>query len=194
MTLTAMFATQDWALGVSDMRRTNLKTGQQIDDTPKVLKVNDLLAGWSGHWVYGKLAMDLLQKHLRPGDTVERAAALGQGFIQELLKEQTPEEVDLTLHFCGRDNSGKMVLLDTSVHEGYKIMRTDIPPEAIRWRCSFAEYDPAHWLGKQFRGVKSFELPWVKRIAIKLVKHVADNDIYVSRERKIETLEGVIKQ
>jgi hypothetical protein len=82
-----------------------------------------------------------------------------------------------------------MTLYDTSIHEGYKIMRTDISPEGIRWRCSFAEYDPAPWLGKQFRGVKTFELPWVKRIAKKLVKHVADNDTYVSRERKIEILE-----
>ncbi len=189
MTVTAVFATEDYALGISDLRRTHMETGEHFDDAPKVCRAGDCLAGYSGHWAFGTRALEILKRELQPGSHLEKAAAIGQAYLDELWKHVPRDETDLTLFFAGRDEGGRMAIIDISTHTDYQAMKTEIPPGGIQWRYAFADYDPGPWLERQFKGAQDFPLPWVRRVAKKMIKQAAKLDKYVSKECRIVVLE-----
>lgn len=174
MSLIYVFATKDKALIVGDHRRTILETMEYFDDRPKVWKVNEnLLFGACGKRT--PEAESIINgfksnKYL----TIEHAANMFHGWLNA--NRHSFIDHDFGMFLAGRTKGNKMAIAVIRAHDVNAYYEEH--ESGILWNGSIAVYNPEEWLENRLKGVSTIE--GVKEAAADLVKHVSENDNFVS--------------
>lgn len=192
MTMIASFATQDYALMVSDLRRTNMNDLTEFyDDCPKTQKINDnILVGYSGNAELAKNILNFLTPQFPVNASIEFIASVLKRQIEILsAMDIMKNELDVTFHLVGTDETGQMSLTQISQFNGFDYKFIKPLKNEIKWTISYAGYDPEQWLSKRINNSNGLTLGKLKKIATDLILHTSKKDKFVSPKCEIRIIE-----
>ncbi|WP_058302873.1 hypothetical protein [Gorillibacterium timonense] len=191
MTLAAVFAAKNFAIAVADRRRTLLSSGVYVDDVKKIHQVNArVMVSWAGiyHSIgngqYRGLAEQIINENLfRTGDesSVEEVAEMySQSLKKRLAAGEDMDDLAVTFHLSGRDQSGKYAIARVSHFEGFQMVVTPSNDRGLIWSLSRADYDPSQWLQAEIASLSEVSVETIQALAVKLIERTAELDGYVS--------------
>lgn len=139
MSLVMAFATEYFTVISGDFRRTHIEDDDIFyDDTPKVFSVNSRVsAGFTGDCDISKHLIQRISS-LGQNSTVEAVAR----FIRKTLKSIQRLDIHQTVILTGISDSGKIVILQMSHRDKFKIKKTTVKPGEIRWLYAYSYVDP----------------------------------------------------
>lgn len=190
MSLVITYATNDYVVMSGDYRRVKVADENiYFDDSPKIFIVNEkVLCGMTGD-------IDV-QKYLRanlkvnPKETVQSVAKK----IKKAIKTIKHPDIYFGTHVTGISDTGKYEIITLSHRDNFKLNRTIVPKDGIRWIISFANEDPEEMIQKEFDSLEDYKSDSMIKLATKINAMIGEADMAVSPECDVLCLEdGNIK-
>lgn len=187
MTLVAAIAIDGYALIIGDRRRTNMLTGVYYDDASKLNRVNDyLVIGTSGDPALAENIKDKLIPQFPKQGRIELMVEMLKVQMSVLCQVLPPEQREVTFLLAGLNKENKMCVGHMSHFENFEPRLNEPGDLGYTLHASYADYNFVNWLDQKLKESKDHLNPdSIRRIAKKLVKHVAARDKYVSPEYTI---------
>lgn len=185
MSLVMAFATDNFAVMSGDFRMTSIEDDNiYFDNMPKVFQINSrVLCGFTGDCDVSRYLIKTLQK-INDHSTVEAVTR----FIKKELTSIDREDLQQTVILTGISDSGKIVILKISHHEGFKIEKIKVPPGEIKWQYTVSYVDPEPYIESLFGEIEDCTPENIAAMAKAVNEKVNETDIRVSKQCKILSL------
>jgi hypothetical protein len=186
MSLVMAFATENFAVLSGDFRRTNIDDDNiHYDDTQKVFKINSkVLGGFTGDCDVSFYLQHAL-RNISDNATVEAVAR----FVKKELITIKRENLQQTVILTGISDSGKIIIMQISHHENFKIIKIKVPQNEIKWQYSISYVDPGPYIESLFEEIEDCTPANIAALAKVVNEKVGETDIRVSKPCRILSLE-----
>lgn len=180
MSLVMVIATENFIVMSGDYRRTYISDESVVfDDTPKVFSIsNHVLIGLTGDIGPSKQILQLVKGTLDEDTSVEGAAR----FIKKHLKQIVTKDTQQTIHIAGKARNGEPAIIVMTHRNSFKLDRTDIPKNHIKWSATFSFEDPIPLIEKGIAELESITTYSVASLVKKVNEYIGERDPRVSRK------------
>jgi len=185
MSLVMAFATEDFAVISGDFRRTHIADDNIFyDDTPKAFTVNSrVLVGFTGDCDISNHLIQRL-KALGENSTVEAVAR----FIRKILKSIQRLDIHQTVILTGISDSGKIVILQMSHRDKFKVQKVIVKPGEIKWLYAYSYVDPEGDIQSLYGQLTDCDSETIRDLTKKVNANVSLKDPRVSSECETMTI------